>query len=403
MKTIAILCGGGPAPGINTVVATVAKIFMKDNYRVLAIHEGYKGLFSENPDIEELTFEKADMMFVLGGSMIRMSRHKPKDEEFSDRLFKQYGIELLVTIGGDDTASTANRLTKFLKQHNLQVSNIHVPKTIDNDLPLQEGVPTFGFMTAKEMGVNIAKIIKSEASTTQNWYVMMSMGREAGHLAYEIGKSIQSAMIIIPEMFEGIDMTLDKIVKLMISSVVKRRIHGRKFGVIVVSEGIFHCLRDADIEASGICFTYDAHGHPELGEVGKAHILNKLLCKKARELGIQMTGRPIEVGYSLRCVDPCAEDLSYCTTLGVGVKKLYEAGITGCMVSVDINRKIVPIYLSDVEDENGKIRPRLVNMHREEVKNTFTDMLFYLTEDDREKAKTYLENPEEYEWANIMK
>jgi 6-phosphofructokinase len=59
MKTIAILCGGGPAPGINTVVATVTKVFLKAGYRVLAIHEGYKGLFGENPDVEELTFEKA--------------------------------------------------------------------------------------------------------------------------------------------------------------------------------------------------------------------------------------------------------------------------------------------------------------------------------------------------------
>ena len=46
MRTIAILCGGGPAPGINTVVATVTKVFLKDGFRVLAIHEGYKGLFA---------------------------------------------------------------------------------------------------------------------------------------------------------------------------------------------------------------------------------------------------------------------------------------------------------------------------------------------------------------------
>ena len=152
MKTVAILCGGGPAPGINTVVATVTKVFLKDGYRVLAVHEGYKGLFAEHPEIEELTYGKAEQIYSRGGSAIKMSRFKPKDEDFNTRLFIQEEIELLVTVGGDDTASTANRLTKFLADNQVNIKNIHVPKTIDNDLPLPEGIPTFGFTSAREMG-----------------------------------------------------------------------------------------------------------------------------------------------------------------------------------------------------------------------------------------------------------
>lgn len=403
MKTIAILCGGGPAPGINTVVGTVTKIFLNAGYRVLAVHEGYKGLFSEHPEIEELTFEKADTIFPRGGSLIRMSRFKPKDEEFNIRLFIKYGIELLVTIGGDDTASTANRLTKFLASHQLTVKNIHVPKTIDNDLPLPEGVPTFGFMSAKEMGVQIAKVIKSEAATTQNWYLLMTMGREAGHLAYEIGKGIQSAMIIIPEMFRKTEITVDKIVRLVISAMVKRRILGQKSGVAVVSEGIFHFLKDEDIASSGIVFEYDAHEHPVLSEVSKAHILSRIIRNRLKELGLEIVLRPVEAGYSLRCVDPCAFDLTYCTTLGIGVKQLYDAGCSGCMVATDIHRNIIPIYLKEIEDKNGKIPPRLVNMDREEVRLTFSELIYYLTPADRSAAKEYLPVPEEYEWKNIMK
>ena len=286
MRTIAILCGGGPAPGINTVVATVTKVFLKAGFRVLGIHEGYKGLLKENPEIEELTVEKADRMFTRGGSLIRMSRFKPRDSDFNTELFVRYGIELLVTVGGDDTASTANRLTKFLATHHIQVRNIHVPKTIDNDLPLPEGVPTFGFMSAKEMGIHIGKIIKAEAATTQNWYVLMSMGREAGHLAFEIGKGIQSAMIVIPEMFEKTEITVDKVVRLVISAMVKRRLLGQKSGVAVISEGIFHFLKDEDIAASGIVFEYDAHGHPELSDISKAHILNKIIRNRLRQLGL---------------------------------------------------------------------------------------------------------------------
>ena len=196
MRTIAILCGGGPAPGINTVVATVTKVFLKDGFRVLAIHEGYKGLFAVHPEVEELTYEKADQIYSRGGSAIKMSRFKPEDQDFTTALFVKEGIELLVTIGGDDTASTANRLTKYLAAHQVNIRNIHVPKTKDNDLPLPEGIPTFGLTSAKEMGVTIGKVIKAEASTTQNWYLLMSMGREAGHLAFEIeaGRVLQKAV-----------------------------------------------------------------------------------------------------------------------------------------------------------------------------------------------------------------
>lgn len=402
MKTIAILCGGGPAPGINTVIATVTKVFLNAGYRVLAVHEGYKGLFADHPEIEELSYEKADQIYSRGGSAIKMSRFKPRDEDFNTRLFVEEGIELLVTIGGDDTASTANRLTKFLAAHQVNIRNIHVPKTIDNDLPLPEGIPTFGFTSAKEMGVTIGKVIKAEAATTQNWYLLMSMGREAGHLAFEIGKGIQASMIIIPEMFDQTPITIDKILRLIVSAMVKRRILGQKSGVVVVSEGIFHFLQNQDIASSGITFDYDAHGHPELSEISKAHVLTRLLKKKMQKLGLPIVCRPVEVGYSLRCVDPSAFDLTYCTTLGIGVKKLYDEGHTGCMVAVNLEEEVIPVYLKDVEDENGKIRTRLVNMEKEVIRQTFRESIYYLDAEDREAAGEWLENPEEFEYASIL-
>ena len=377
MRTIAILCGGGPAPGINTVVATVTKVFLKDGFRVLAIHEGYKGLFAAHPEVEELTYEKADQIYSRGGSAIKMSRFKPEDQDFTTALFVKEGIELLVTIGGDDTASTANRLTKYLAAHQVNIRNIHVPKTIDNDLPLPEGIPTFGFTSAKEMGVTIGKVIKAEASTTQNWYLLMSMGREAGHLAFEIGKGIHASMI-------------------------KRRIVGQKFGVVVVGEGIFHFLQDEDIASSGITFDYDAHGHPELSEVSKAHVISKILKNRLKELNLDIICRPVEVGYSLRCVDPSAFDLTYCTTLGIGVKKLYDEGHSGCMVAVNLEEEVIPVYLKDVEDEHGKIRTRLVNIDKEVVRQTLAENIYYLTAQDRSLARKWLADPEPFEYERIL-
>ena len=379
MRTIAILCGGGPAPGINTVVATVTKVFLKDGFRVLAIHEGYKGLFAVHPEVEELTYEKADQIYSRGGSAIKMSRFKPEDQDFTTALFVKEGIELLVTIGGDDTASTANRLTKYLAAHQVNIRNIHVPKTIDNDLPLPEGIPTFGFTSAKEMGVTIGKVIKAEASTTQNWYLLMSMGREAGHLAFEIGKGIHASMIIIPEMFNKTQIT-----------------------IVVVGEAIFHFLQDEDIASSGITFDYDAHGHPELSEVSKAHVISKILKNRLKELNLDIICRPVEVGYSLRCVDPSAFDLTYCTTLGIGVKKLYDEGHSGCMVAVNLEEEVIPVYLKDVEDEHGKIRTRLVNIDKEVVRQTLAENIYYLTAQDRSLARKWLADPEPFEYERIL-
>src|SRR5665647_1671841 len=146
---VAILCAGGPAPGINTVVSAVTKIFLQNGYAVIGIDGGFKSLFSNNPSCYPLDFEIADQIFSRGGSVLKMSRHKPKDNEFKVDFFKNNNVKLLVTIGGDDTASSANRLSKFLLEQKLDVRNIHVPKTIDNDLPLPEGTPTFGYHSAK--------------------------------------------------------------------------------------------------------------------------------------------------------------------------------------------------------------------------------------------------------------
>jgi 6-phosphofructokinase 1 len=138
-EAVAILCAGGPAPGINTVIGSVAKVFLNAGFDVLGVHEGYKTLFTTDPNFERLDFAFADNIYNRGGSALKMSRYKPKDSEFITDFFVKNNVKLLVTIGGDDTASTANRLSKYLASNKLQVSNIHVPKTIDNDLPLPEG------------------------------------------------------------------------------------------------------------------------------------------------------------------------------------------------------------------------------------------------------------------------
>lgn len=401
-ESIAILCGGGPAPGINTVISSIAMGFLKSGYRVIGIHEGYKGLFAENPNTVDIDFEFADDIYKQGGSALQMSRYKPQNDDFSTKFFKENNVKLLVTIGGDDTASTANRISKYLRDHNVNIQNIHVPKTIDNDLPLPAGIPTFGYHSAKQEGVRISQTIYEDARTSGNWFVIVAMGREAGHLAFGIGAACHFPMIIIPEMFEKVEITFDRIINLVISSILKRKILGIQYGAAIISEGVFHFMSDGEIENSGINFSYDDHGHPELGNVSKAHIFNGLLQNKLQELDIDVKSRPVELGYELRCVQPTAYDLMYCSMLGFGVKKLYDEGKTGCMVTADPVGKISPLYLDDVTDESGKVQPRLVDMKGDKSQLVFNQGLQYIEPEDYMKAKKFVKNPEEFDFRKIL-
>jgi len=400
-KSILIICGGGPAPGINSVISTVAKAFLKDGYRVLGLHEGFKGIFSENPDLKEFDFDHADRIFSRGGSTLIMSRFKPRNEKLNTNLFLDNNVKLLVSIGGDDTASTANRITTYLENENIFISNIHVPKTIDNDLPLRDRNPTFGFHSAKDEGVRIANTTYEDARTSQNWFVMCAMGRSAGHLAFGIATSCHFPMMVIPEMFDKTKITLDKVVRLIISSIIKRKVENINYGVAMVSEGVFHSMPKSELDKIGINFTYDDHGHPELGNVSKSHIFNMLLQKELQELGINVKSRPVELGYELRCCRPIGFDLTLCTLLGLGVKKLYDEGISGCMVTANSRGEISPLFLSEIQDEHGKIPARLVDINSEFAKLCFQNMDF-LSEDDYEAAKKYLNNPSRYDFKRIL-
>jgi 6-phosphofructokinase 1 len=406
-KTIVILTGGGPAPGMNTVVGSIAKTFISNGYRVLGLHGGYKGLFSKEPNYTELDFLMADSIFNRGGSYLIMSRYKPSpkdyEENFNLNFFTENNIKLLVTIGGDDTASTANKVAKFLQDHNHDISNIHVPKTIDNDLPLPLARPTFGYESAKSEGARIATTVYEDARTSNNWFVVCAMGRSAGHLAFGIGSAAHYPMIVIPEMFNKSTITVDKIVKLAVSSIVKRLILNINYGAVMISEGVFHELNDDELKKSGVNFSYDEHGHPELGKVSKAHIFSEMVEIRLRELGVKTKIRPVELGYELRCQSPSAYDLVYCTELGIGLHQLFVEGKTGCMVYIDHLGKVEPLYLKDIQDPvTGKIPPRGVNLESDRVQAIINNIMHYVTKDDYEAAKKYISNPEEYDFRNIL-
>ena len=372
-EAIAILTGGGPAPGMNTVVGSVAKTFLRQGYRVIGLHEGYTGLFNPSPRTVDIDYPMADGIFNQGGSFLQMSRFKPKDSDFENnfnlKFFTDNNVKLLVTVGGDDTASTANRIAKFLK----------------------------------DTGAVIARAVYVDARTSGNWFVLAAMGRSAGHLAFGIGEACHYPMIVIPEMFDKTEITVEKIVNLVISSIIKRKIMGMDYGAAVISEGVFHALSDEEIRKSGIHFTYDEHGHPELGKVSKAHIFNEMIEMKLKELGLKVKSRPVELGYEIRCQTPIAYDLTYCSELGIGVHKLFAEGKTGCMVYVDSEGNVSPLYLKDLQDPTtGKIPPRLVDIKSDKFSSVVETILNAITPADYEAAKQYVPNPEEYDFHKIL-
>lgn len=403
---IIILCGGGPAPGMNTVVCSVAKTFLAKGFRVIGLHGGYSGLFNQSPRIEDLDFYKADAYFNRGGSYLQMSRFKPTDFDFENNfnlsLFQDNNIKLLVTVGGDDTASTANRIAKFLEAKNYSISNIHIPKTIDNDLPLPENAPTFGFNSAKDEGAHIARTVYEDARTSGNWLIISAMGRSAGHLALGIGEATHCPMTIIPEMFNKTEISIDKIIKLTLSAIIKRKILGIPYGTVVVAEGVFHDLDPEDIKATGAQLTYDEHGHPELGKISKAVMFNDMLEKEFAKIGLKVKTRPIEIGYDVRCQDPIAYDLTYCTELAMGAYELFEKGETGCMVYVDANGDSHPLYLKDLQNADGKIPPRRVNIEGGIAQNYYQYICHYIGPEDYEAAKAYVSDPQAYDLNKIL-
>ena len=228
------------------------------------------------------------------------------------------------------------------------------------------------------------------------------MGREAGHLAYGIGTACHYPLVIIPEMFRGKKITFEKIVNMMVGTILVRKSIDVHHGAIIVSEGVFHFMDNEEIKNCGVNLTYDEYGHPELGTVSKAHILNMLLQKKLKEIGLDVKSRPVELGYEIRSCHPTAFDMNYCTMLGMGVKKLYDEGKTGCIVVSHANGDFSPLYLKDIADPaTGKVKVRLVDVDAQDYQLAFKN-LHYLKPKHHEAAKQFVSNPEAYDLEKIL-
>jgi ATP-dependent phosphofructokinase / diphosphate-dependent phosphofructokinase len=210
---IGILVGGGPAPGINGVIYAAVMEACKHDREVIGIYDGFKHLMDGEVLGIPLLPETVAYIHQEGGSILHTARANPTKSEQSLHncvaALLGAGITSLVSIGGDDTAFSASRVARYAQESmGMRLSSVHVPKTIDNDLPLPEDIPTFGFETARALGAQLAVNLKRDAATSQHWFLVMTMGRKAGHLALGIGKSAVATVTLIPEEWDGREIRL---------------------------------------------------------------------------------------------------------------------------------------------------------------------------------------------------
>jgi 6-phosphofructokinase len=378
MKTLAILVGGGPAPGINAVISAATIEARNHGLRVLGCYDGFKWLAQgDTQHVIDLQINDTSRIHFDGGSIIRTSRTNPTRtpdgiKNVGDAL-KRLGVEHLITIGGDDTAFSASRLSKTVP--GLTVA--HVPKTIDNDLPLPGDVVTFGFTTACNLGKELVRNLMQDAATTERWFFVTVMGRHAGHLALGIGGSAAATLTVIAEEFPEAQISLDRVADVLEGAIIKRRAQGREHGVAILSEGIAEKLDPGTLGNVG----RDAYGNVRLAEFDLGSVLKDRVAQNLKSRGADVTVTAKDLGYELRCAPPGAHDIQYCRSLGYwGTRFLLEGG-SNAMVTIQAGR-LVPIPFGLMLDpKTGKVRVRYVDVESEMYQTLAAYMIRLKAED----------------------
>jgi 6-phosphofructokinase 1 len=361
---LGILVGGGPAPGINSVIGAATIRSVLEGVEVVGIRDGFEWIMQGDTEhVVPLTIDSVSRIHFRGGSFIGISRANPtRDRRHLDSsvaALQALGISQLITVGGDDTAFSALKL-KEISGGRLQV--VHVPKTIDNDLDLPPHVDTFGFQTARHVGVEIVKNLMVDAHTTSRWYIVISMGRKAGHLALGIGKAAGATLTLIAEEFGGQPIKLSTIVDILAAAIIKRRSEGRLDGVAVVAEGLVLDMDPAEL-ADLKNVERDAHGNIRLSEIDIGEVLKRAVAERLKGLGLKGTVVAKNIGYELRCADPIPYDMEYTRDLGYCAAKYLLSGGDAVMVSMQ-GGQFVPIPFDQLIDpKTGRTKIRLVDIH----------------------------------------
>ena len=375
LRRVAILFSGGPAPAANAVICTAADAFLRAGIDVVGIKHGYSGLMKFGSDYpmtegrDFIRFDRGQLEFdrTTGGILIGTARANPgksiqAPEHLQDasraaalktvyEALQSLGVDALVSIGGDDTLKTANKLALYqehLPAEAPRIRVVHVPKTIDNDY---SGIDfTFGYFTAVGTLSKEIRNLVSDAASDRSYFLVETMGRSAGWLAY--GASIAGGASLVISVEDIIDefatyedvevdgqttqrklMNVDAIVDRIVATMVAREQNENKsHGVICVAEGLAGMLPASELED----IPRDAHGHISVAAVNLSRLLSERVERRFEEkTGKKRRVKPLQFGYESRCAPPHAFDVVLGSQLGIGAYRgLVEEGRDRAMVSV---------------------------------------------------------------------
>jgi ATP-dependent phosphofructokinase / diphosphate-dependent phosphofructokinase len=374
---VAIVFAGGPAPGANAVISAAADSFMRNDIEVLGILNGYSGLMQFGPgremkegeDYLKLTPRLMRRVRNSQGILIGTARANPgksvsHPSHFDDaekvkplktvyEALSSLKVDALISIGGDDTLKTANKLKMFqdrLPQGSRHIPIVHLPKTIDNDYT---GIDfTFGYFTAVDTLAREIRNLLHDAEATRVYYLAETMGRSAGWLAYGAAIAGEASLVISVEDIHGEYLAMEEtkdeetghtttreimnveaVVKRIVKSMrVREEREGKQYGVVVVAEGLAEYLPSAYLKD----IPRDEHKHISVAQVN----LNRRLARYVADEYKKQTGKDrrvigLQLGYEARCAQPLAFDVMLGSQLGVGAyRALVEKRLNGIMVSV---------------------------------------------------------------------
>jgi len=362
-QKLAILVGGGPAPGINSVISAATLRARLEGREVLGLPNGYSEIMQGKLDgVRSLSAEDVRAIHFQGGAVLGTSRANPtKQVAHLDRVVAslgELGVTELITIGGDDTAFSA---MKIAERAGARLRVAHVPKTIDNDLALPAHIDTFGFQTARHVGVALVKNLMIDARSSGRWYFVVAMGRKAGSLALGIAKAAGAHLAVIPEEFTTGKVGLDKIADVLVGAVVKRRAEGGKDGVAVLAEGLAELIPESELHRLGPV-ERDEHDHIRLAEIDLGRGVRKVVEERLRALGIGTSIVSKDIGYELRCADPIPVDIEYTRDLGYCAAQFLIEGGSNAMVSLQEGRFVPIPFSSMIDPATGRTRVRTVEI-----------------------------------------
>jgi 6-phosphofructokinase 1 len=379
MKALAILVGGGPSPGINAVISAATIEARTHDLRVLGCREGFRRLMErDRGGIQELDITDVSRIHFDGGSVLRTARANPTRSEEGLRnvveTLRELGVSYLLTIGGDDTAFGASRVAEAAAG---KIAVVHVPKTIDNDLPLPPEVPTFGFTTAVDCGKNLIRNLMEDGATSGKWFFVTVMGRHAGHLALGIGTGAGATLTVIAEEFPEAKIPVQVLTDTLEGAIIKRLANGRDHGVAILAEGL---AKKLDPETLGDV-EHDAYGNVRLSELGLSRLVKDRVTESLRGRGVEVSIVAKDIGYELRCAPPGGFDIQYCRSLGYWAARLLLEGKSEVMATIQ-GAKLVPIPFKEMIDaETGRVRVRYVDLSSEAYHTQSAHMIRLRAED----------------------